>query len=67
MIVVQSGDSSGISVTGETPQERGFRDEEAHRTPYGTRPLGTEINMVYLAFLKSEYLTIQEEKTSDLK
>jgi len=31
-------------VTGETPQERGFRDEEAHRTPHGTRPLGTEIN-----------------------
>uniref|UniRef100_UPI001ED9948E hypothetical protein n=1 Tax=Paenisporosarcina sp. TG-14 TaxID=1231057 RepID=UPI001ED9948E len=41
-------DSGGISVTGKTPQERGFRDEEAHRTPHGTRPLGTE-NSVYQA------------------
>jgi len=32
-------------VTGETPQEHGFRDEEAHRTPHGTRPLGTEISV----------------------
>ncbi|AOV06192.1 hypothetical protein BI350_00090 [Sporosarcina ureilytica] len=61
MIGVQSGDSGGISVTGETPQERGFRDEEAHRTPHGTRPLGTEINIFYLALIKMEYLTIQEE------
>ena len=44
LIFVPSGDSSGISVTGETPQERGFRDEEAHRTPHGKRPLGTEIS-----------------------
>jgi len=43
---VQSGDSDGISVSGETPQEHGFRDEEAHRTPHGTRPLGTEISVV---------------------
>ncbi len=40
-----SGDSSGISVTGETPQERGFRDEEAHRTPHGKRPLVTKISV----------------------
>jgi len=45
LIGVQSGDSGGISVTGETPQEHGFRDEEAHRTPHGTRPLGTEISV----------------------
>jgi len=45
LIGVQSGDSGGISVTGETPQERGLRDEEAHRTPHRKRPLGTEINM----------------------
>ena len=44
LIFVTSGDSSGISVTGETPQERGFRDEEAHRTPHGKRPLVTKIN-----------------------
>ena len=44
LIFVPSGDSSGISVTGETPQERGFRDEEAHRTPHGKRPLGTKIS-----------------------
>ena len=43
-IFVTSGDSSGISVTGETPQERGFRDEEAHRTPHGKRPLATKIS-----------------------
>ncbi len=42
LIGVQSGDSWGISVTGEIPQERS--DEEAHRTPPGKRPLGTEIN-----------------------
>jgi len=41
---VQTGDSNGISVTVETPQERGFRDEEAHRTPRGKRPVGTEIS-----------------------
>ena len=34
----------GLSVTGETPQERDFRDEEAHRTPPGKRPSGTERN-----------------------
>ena len=45
LIFVPSGDSSGISVTGETPQERGFRDEEAHRTPHGKRPLGTKISV----------------------
>ncbi|PZX03128.1 hypothetical protein C7437_10786 [Psychrobacillus insolitus] len=44
LIFVPSGDSSGISVTGETPQERGFRDEEAHRTPHGKRPLVTKIS-----------------------
>ncbi len=44
VIFVPSGDSSGISVTGETPQERGFRDEEAHRTPHRKRPLGTKIS-----------------------
>lgn len=44
LIGVQSGDSGGISGTGETPQERGFRDEEAHRPPLRKRPLGTEIN-----------------------
>ena len=44
LIFVSSGDSSGISVTGETPQERGLRDEEAHRTPHGKRPLGTKIS-----------------------
>ena len=41
LIGVQSGDSGGISATGEIPQERGFRDEEAHRAPHRTRPLGT--------------------------
>ncbi len=45
LIFVTSGDSSGISVTGETPQERGFRDEEAHRTPHGKRPLVTKISV----------------------
>ena len=45
LIGVKSGDSGGISVTGETPKEQGFRDEEAHRTPHGTRPLGTEISV----------------------
>ena len=45
MIGVQSADSGGMSGTGETPQERGFRDEEAHRPPHGKRPLGTEINL----------------------
>ena len=45
LIFVASGDSSGISVTGETPQERGFRDEEAHRTPHGKRPLATKISV----------------------
>ena len=45
LIFVPSGDSSGISVTGETPQERGFRDEEAHRTPHGKRPLVTKISV----------------------
>jgi len=38
----------------------------AHRTPHGTRPLGTKINIVYLAFLKTEYFTILEEKTTAL-
>ena len=42
LIFVTSGDSSGISVTGETPQERGFRDEEAHRTPHGKRSARNE-------------------------
>ena len=42
MIEVQGGDSLGISVTGETPQSR-KATEEAHRTPPGTRPPGTEI------------------------
>ena len=44
MIGVKIGDSGGISVTGETPQERGFCDEEARRTPHGKRPIVTEIN-----------------------
>ena len=44
LIFVTSGDSSGISVTGETPQERVFRDEEAHRTPHGKRPIVTKIS-----------------------
>ncbi|SUJ17136.1 Uncharacterised protein [Sporosarcina pasteurii] len=52
----------GFSGTGETPQERS--DEEAHLPPHGTRPLETEINIVYLTLLKMEYLTIQEEKAS---
>ena len=47
LIGVQSGDSGGISATGEIPQERGFRDEEAHRAPHRTRPLGTSINNAY--------------------
>jgi len=40
-------------VTGETPQEHDFRDEEAHRTPHGTRPLGTEISVYqdYFSFI----------------
>lgn len=63
LIGVQSGDSSGISVTGETPQEHDFRDEEAHRTPHGTRPLGTEINIVYSVLLKTDYLTIQKKNS----
>ena len=44
LIVVEGGDSSGISGTGEIPQERS--DEEAHRPPHGKRPPGTEINIV---------------------
>jgi hypothetical protein len=39
---VQGGDSSGISETAETPQERS--DEEARRSPAGKRPPGMEIN-----------------------
>ncbi|BAQ09565.1 hypothetical protein OXB_1093 [Bacillus sp. OxB-1] len=50
MIGVQSGDSCGISGTGETPQERS--DEEAHRPPHGKRPLGTEINSSSMSPLK---------------
>ena len=38
---VPIGDSSGISVTGETPQERGFRDEEAHRSERDQRGSGS--------------------------
>ena len=51
---MKSADSDGISVTGETPREHGFRDEEERkialylsaliRTPHGKRALGTEIN-----------------------
>ncbi|SUI99924.1 Uncharacterised protein [Sporosarcina pasteurii] len=63
MIGVQSGDSGGISVTGETPQWS-EATEEARRTPHRKRPLGTEINIVCLAFLKTEYFTILEEKIS---
>ena len=44
LIGVQGGDSGGVSVTGETPQERDFRDEEACHTPHGTRPPVTEIS-----------------------
>jgi hypothetical protein len=39
---VQVGDSSGISETDETLQERS--DEAARRSPAGKRPTGTEIN-----------------------
>lgn len=47
LLGVQDGDSLGISVTGETPQERELRDEEAHRTPPGKRPSGTESNGIF--------------------
>ena len=45
LIVVEGGDSCGISGTGETPQ-RAIANEEAHRPPHGKRPPGTEINIV---------------------
>lgn len=47
LIEVQSGNSGGISVSAETQQERGFREEEAQRTPLRKRPLGRQINNVY--------------------
>lgn len=37
-------EETALSLTGETPQERGFCDEEARRTPHGKRPIVTEIN-----------------------
>jgi hypothetical protein len=42
LIGVEGGDSSGISETAETLQERS--DEAARRSPAGKRPPGTEIN-----------------------
>jgi hypothetical protein len=42
LIGVEGGDSSGISETAETLQERS--DEAAQRSPAGTRPPGTPIN-----------------------
>ena len=39
-------EETALSLTGQTPQECGFRDEEAHRTPHGKRPIVTEINGV---------------------
>ena len=53
LIAVQSGDSSGISGTGEIPQERS--DEEAHRPPHGKRPLGTEINSFSVILFKRTF------------
>jgi len=55
---VEGGDSGGISVTGETPQEHGFRDEEAHRTPHGTRPPETEINTINESFFSKTNETL---------
>ncbi|EGQ27201.1 hypothetical protein HMPREF9372_0888 [Sporosarcina newyorkensis 2681] len=43
LIVVEGGDSLGISVRLETPQEQS--DEEAQATPPGKRPSATEINV----------------------
>ena len=62
LLGVEDGDSLGISVTGVTPQEREFRDEEAHRTPPGKRPSGTERNgyfhhSIKKLFRKSVFLT----------
>jgi len=51
LIGVQSGDSCGISGTGETPQEHGFSDEEAHR------PLGTEINSFSVTLFSEEFFS----------
>jgi hypothetical protein len=42
---VEGGDSSGISETDETLQERS--DEAARRSPAGKRPPGTEIDGVF--------------------
>jgi hypothetical protein len=42
LIGVEGGDSSGISETDKTLQERS--DEAAWRSPAGKRPPGTEIN-----------------------
>ena len=52
---VQSGDSCGISGTGETPQEHGFSDEEAHHPPHGKRPLGTQINSFSVILFKKTF------------
>ena len=62
LIGVQSGDSSGISGTGKTPQERS--DEEAHRPPHGKRPLGTEINSFSVILFKRGVSVASETTTS---
>ncbi len=64
LIFVPSGDSSGISVTGETPQERGFRGEEAHRTPHGKRPLGTKISADQNFLISPTSYIVQPQKST---